>query len=293
MKEEFFDFIRNSCIEAMTYEVMAAPKPGLVDRFNNGAHKDMDIFTFIDSIMSLRYYFYNVTTVGYDFNKDDYSLLMKAIRPLGINAEKSMFKATKGVNTHKGLIFLMGIIAAASGSLFRRSMDINPENISIVTKKMTRGISKELEEAVHHKKQTYGERIFKEYNILGVRGEVEEGLPTVFEVSLPVYTKYMEDPKVTQNDAMIHTLLKLMSVVDDINILGRHGMETLEYVRKRAKQALQFGGYLTIKGKNYVKLMDRDFIETNISPGGAADLLAVTILLYILREEERFNGKKK
>ena len=293
MKEEFFDFIRNSCIESMTYEVMAAPKPGLVDRFNSGAHKDMDIFTFIDSIMSLRNYFYDITKLGFEFNKEDYRLLMEGIRPLGIEAEKSMFKASNGVNTHKGLIFLMGILAAGAGNLYGRSMDISPENISLVTKKMTRGISEELQKPGQVDKLTYGERIFKEYNILGIRGEVEEGLPTVINVSLPVYTKLMEDPKITHNAAMVHTLLHLISLVDDINILGRHGMDTLDYVRKRAKQALQFGGYLTTKGKNYVKYMDMDFIDRHISPGGAADLLAVTILLYLLREEVRFNGKKK
>lgn len=289
MKEIFFNHIQNSCIESMTYEVMAAPKPGLVDRLNNGAHKDMDIFTFINSIISLRDYYYDITKLGYEFNKEDYRLLMEEIRPLGIEAEKSMFKATEGVNTHKGLIFLMGIIATASGNLYRKSMDLSPDNISIVTKEMTKGISKELEKSAHIEKLTYGERIYKEYNIVGIRGEVEEGLPTVLNVSLPIYTKLMKDPKINQNDAMIHTLLHLISVVDDINILGRHGMDTLDYVRKRGKQALGFGGYLTTKGRNYVKSMDSDFIQRHISPGGSADLLAVTILLYILREE-KFNG---
>lgn len=290
MKEVFFNQVRNSCIEAMTYEVMAAPKPGLVDRFNSGAHKDMDIFTFINSIISLKDYYYQITESGYNFSKKDYRLLMKEIRPLGIEAEKTMFKATKGVNTHKGLIFLMGIIAAAVGNLYRRSMDISPRNISKLTGQMTSGITNELKVNLESDNLTYGERIFKEYNITGIRGEVEKGLPTVMEVSLPIYTKLMKDPRISQNTAMIHTLLHLMVLVDDINILGRHGMESLEYVRKRAKDALGFGGYLSPKGRKYVEYMDRDFIDKNISPGGSADLLAVTVLLYLLREDVGFNG---
>ena len=293
MKEIFFNHIQNSCIESMTYEVMAAPKPGLVDRFNNGAHKDMDLFTFINSIVSLKDYYYNITKLGYDFTSEDYRLLMEEIRPLGIEAEKSMFKATDGVNTHKGLIFLMGIIAAAAGNLHRRSMDISPKNISKLTRQMTGGITDELKVDLESDDLTYGERIFKEYNITGIRGEVEKGLPRVMKVSLPIYTKLMNNPKIEQNTAMIHTLLHLMVVVDDINILGRHGMDTLDYVRKRAKHALKYGGYLSPKGRKYVKYMDMDFINRHISPGGSADLLAVTVLLYLLREDVGFNGKKK
>ena len=36
-------------VEGMLYEVTATPKPGLVDRANNGAHYDMDYFTFMSS----------------------------------------------------------------------------------------------------------------------------------------------------------------------------------------------------------------------------------------------------
>lgn len=283
MKEKnFFANIRDLCIESMTYEVMAAPKPGLVDRFNNGAHDDMDVFTFINSIISLSDYFYEITKLGYEFNKEDYRMLMEDIRPLGIEAEKSMFKATNGVNTHKGLIFLMGIIAAASGNLYGKSHDINLENLSIIIREMTRGITNELIINSDSKNLSYGERIFKEYQITGIRGEVEKGLVTVKNVSYPVFEKLMDNEKVSLNTAMIHTLLHLMAKVDDINILGRHGMDKLNYVRKRAKHSLEFGGYLSQKGRKYVKYMDMDFINKNISPGGSADLLAVTILIYLL-----------
>ena len=44
-------------MQALLYEVSATPKPGLVDRNNTGAHKDMDIFTFEASAVSLNHYF--------------------------------------------------------------------------------------------------------------------------------------------------------------------------------------------------------------------------------------------
>lgn len=284
MKEEFFNNIRNLCMKSMTYEVLAAPKPGLVDRFNNGAHKDMDLFTFVDSTISLSSYYYDITKIGFEFNKGDYKLLMEEIRPIGIEAEKTMFAATNGINTHKGLIFLMGIIAAAAGSLHGRvaNNQIKPKDISKVVMEVARGITEELKIDSNNKKLTYGERIFKEYNILGIRGEVEKGLPTVMNISYPIFKKLMDSRRYSINMAMIHTLIHLLTVVDDINILGRHDMDMLIYVRKRSKEALKLGGYLTPKGRKYVKYMDRDFINRNISPGGSADLLAVTMLLYFI-----------
>lgn len=283
MKEKIlFEHIRNLCMKSMTYEVLAAPKPGLVDRLNNGAHKDMDLFTFIDSTISLSGYYYDITKIGFEFNKEDYRLLMEEIRPIGIEAEKTMFAATNGVNTHKGLIFLMGIIAAASGNLYKRFDDIDIKDLVMVIKHMTRGITEELKVDLEDENLTYGEKIFKEYNISGIRGEVEEGLPTIVNISYPIFKRLMNDNKYSINTAMIHTLIHLMSVVDDINILGRHGMDMLIYVRKKAKDALRHGGYLTPKGRKYVEYMDKDFINRNISPGGSADLLAVTMLLYFL-----------
>lgn len=282
MKEKFFNQVRDLCIESMTYEAMAAPKPGLVDRFNNGAHKDMDLFTFMNSIISLSDYFHDITLLGYEFDNPDHRLMMEEIRPWGIEAEETMLKATNGVNTHKGLIFLMGIVAAASGRLYRNAMDINPKNLSMIIKEMTRGITNELIINVDSEKLTYGERIFKEYHITGIRGEVEKGLPTVMHISYPVFKRLMDNESISVNTAMIHTLLHLMAKVEDINILGRHGMDTLDYVRKRAKHALKFGGYMRLKGRKYVKYMDMDFINRNISPGGSADLLAVTMFIYFL-----------
>ena len=94
--------ISSLAMKSMIYEVAVSPKPGLVDRFNSGAHKDMDFFTFIDSSMIFMDYFYKCTMTGIEFKEEDYSLLLKSIRPLGIEAEKKMFAATNGINTHKG-----------------------------------------------------------------------------------------------------------------------------------------------------------------------------------------------
>ncbi|HZJ98866.1 MAG TPA: triphosphoribosyl-dephospho-CoA synthase CitG [Tissierellaceae bacterium] len=286
---DFCEFVSNIAIKSILFEVSASPKPGLVDRYNSGAHKDMDFFTFIRSSSVLGPYFYNCTKAGIDFNDHNYTQLLTRIRPVGIKAEKDMFKATGGVNTHKGIIFSMGIIAAAAGSLFK---DLTKElldykEISSRVILISAGITKELDEA--HTKEghlTYGEKLYLKYGTKGIRGEVESGFKTVLDISIPVLEEYIaKDYHI--NDILLQALLNLMAYTEDSNVLGRHNMEILDYVQKESKKILDLGGYLTENGKKHTEAMDLTFIEKNISPGGSADLLAVSLMMYILKNGDK------
>jgi triphosphoribosyl-dephospho-CoA synthase len=284
-KEDFFNYIRDLCLKSMLYEVTVAPKPGLVDRFNSGAHMDMDIFTFMDSSLSLNTYFYDCVKLGYEFDVNDYTNILKALRPIGIKAEEKMFKATNGVNTHKGLIFSLGIISAAAGVIYRKTNNIYIDELEIskLVKEITKGLTDELLDIENKEKLTYGERLYKRYGVKGVRGEAESGFSTVMKYSLPKLKYLMEDNKYHINDVLVNVLLNLMANTEDSNILGRHNKETLNYVQKESQKAIELGGYFTKEGKAYIESMDKDFIGKNISPGGSADLLAVSIMIYILK----------
>lgn len=281
-RDEFCTYIADMSIKSMLYEVSATPKPGLVDRSNQGAHRDMDFFTFINSISVLYSYFYNCTRAGVSFKKDDYTLLLKSIRPIGINAERKMFKATNGINTHKGMIFSLGILNAAVGSLFRDyKRDIySPKVLKMRIMHITKGISEELE--ITNDKLTYGEKLYEKHGIKGIRGEVENGFPNVLEISLPIFKSLFDKKVYCINDILVHTLLHLIKDTEDSNILGRHNMDILSYAQESAKEALDLGGYLTPRGRCFVKKMDFDFIQKNISSGGSADLLAITIMFFLI-----------
>ena len=147
------------------------------------------------------------------------------------------------------------------------------------------GITKELEEAKSKEKLTYGEKLYLKYGVKGIRGEVQSGFETVREHSMPVLNDLL-NKNMHINDILVHVLLNLMAYSEDSNILGRHNMETLDFVKEKAQAALKHGGYLTPYGKLFVGEMDKYFIEKKISPGGSADLLAVTIMLYILENGE-------
>lgn len=279
---EFCRYIANISIKSMLYEVSATPKPGLVDRSNSGAHKDMDFFTFINSTSVLYSYFYSCTEIGINFKDEDYRDLLRDIRPIGMDAESDMFKATNGINTHKGMIFSLGIIVAALGSLFKEYREVKYSSGLLKNRVMeiAKGICRELK--TDNKEPTYGETLFKEHGIMGIRGEVESGFPTVVEISLPIFTDLIEKETYHINTILVHVLIHLMKYTEDSNILGRHDMDRLEYTKAQASKAIELGGYLETKGREYIRDMDRDFIEKYISPGGAADLLAITVMFFLI-----------
>lgn len=280
---KFCEDISEIAINSMLLEVSATPKPGLVDRNNSGAHKDMDFYTFMKSSASQVHTFYKCALEGLKFEGKDKRELLKLIRPIGIEGENKMFKATNGVNTHKGLIFSLGVIAAATGLQYRETQkNMKAEDICHKVTEIAEGIvSRELGNLKNKEALTYGEKLFKNHGIKGIRGEVESGFPTVRDYSLPLLKELMEG-KESINDNLVQVLLHLMTVVEDVNILGRHGIEQLEYTKMAAKEALVLGGIFTEKGREKILKLDEEFIKKNISPGGAADLLAVTLMLYFL-----------
>ena len=274
-------------LEAMLLEANCAPAPGLVDRFNSGAHNDMDIYTFIKSSVALSPYMHNFVYMGY-MHKGALDTLLAFIRPLGIEAEAAMFKATKGVNTQKGLIFLMGILCAAAGYVYRKYNIIKSILVFDAVKIMCQGlVAKELGNLPHDRKLTSGERLYHQYGIRGIRGELEDGLPIIQNIALPAYKKAIS-LGATDDALLIYTLLSIMTATEDTTIINRHDQDTLIMVQKSAKKLLSNDDILQLDGFDAVKDLDRQFIEQWISPGGSADLLAATHFLYVL--ENKYNS---
>ncbi|MEN6315354.1 MAG: triphosphoribosyl-dephospho-CoA synthase CitG [Clostridiaceae bacterium] len=284
-KDELCETIRYNAVASLLFEVSATPKPGLVDRLNQGAHSDMDFFSFMASSAALSPYFYKCAEKGAQFSKTQSSrleMLFESLRPLGLTAEKAMYQATGGANTHKGLIFSIGIICAAAAVCYLKDNghEVDPEGICDTVSLMTQGICvRELDSLGKKNNLSHGEMIHIKYGARGIRGEVENGFPTVRNYALPVFNRLKEAGGCSFNDILVQTLLHIMAVNEDTNVLARQDRDTLEYVRNCARSAIDAGGILTQEGTRMVDAMDRDFIERNISPGGAADLLAVTIML--------------
>ncbi|SHE87525.1 triphosphoribosyl-dephospho-CoA synthase CitG [Caloramator proteoclasticus] len=274
-RDTFIKKISQIALEATLLEVSTHPKPGLVTPFSNGSHKDMSYVTFMKSASYIAPYFSEFINIGIIYSEN----ILDKLRPIGLIAEKDMFYATDGVNTHKGLIFLLGVICAGCGVLFRENKAINRISISKIVSEITEGIvERELNNYDEKKGMTNGQRIYKKYGLTGIRGEVEGGLKSIIDYALPTFEKY--NKRLSINDTLVNTLLSLMTVVDDTTVVHRTSIEGLNFVKKHSKIALELGGMATKEGVDYIENLDRKFKERNISPGGCADLLAATYMIY-------------
>lgn len=270
-------------VEAMLMEAACTPSPGLVDRDNSGAHEDMDFFTFLMSSSALAGSMFRCADAGYKHSGLPQELL-PVLRYIGKDGEKQMLEATGGVNTQKGLMFLLGILTAAAAFSLKRSGAADANKVLETAAAMTQGIVARELTPLHQKipiKLTAGEKLYIKYGITGIRGEVEAGIPSIKNQGLPVFKQALEQG-LSLNDALVHTLMSLMTVVEDTTILNRHDMQVLLDVRCQAKQIMNSGGMLTDAGRAQIRALDDDFIMRNISPGGVADLLAATYFLYLV-----------
>lgn len=270
--------IAEKAVRAILYEVTTSPKPGLVDRFNNGAHSDMDFFTFMASSSAISNGFYEIAEFASKYKGKPEDLLVH-LRPIGIEMEKLMFRATNKVNTHKGIVFSLGILTAAAVKVSEQE-ELTTARIIEYCKRMTGGLTLELSHD-DGGPDTHGKKTFKSYGTLGIRGEVEKGFPTVVKFGLDALKKtyYTLECK---NDLFLQVLFTLMSVCEDSNILSRHDPETLEEVQVVAKNFIESGGMNQKDVHKKIKELDDVFIKRHISPGGSADLLAVTIFFGLI-----------
>ena len=273
-------------VESMLYEVAATPKPGLVDRNNQGAHYDMDYFTFMASAAALHDTFDLMLKAGMEHGTMDVEGLLPVLREIGKETEEKMFLFTNGVNTHKGMIFSLGILSGCAGWILgeQEKKKLSAEEICLTAERMCSGLCERDFAGLEQKKElTKGEQMYLKYGYRGVRGVAESGYEVIRKVSLPVYT-VLRKSNIPLNDALVHTLLYLIKNTEDTNIVSRHDRKTAQYAREYATKVLAAGGMLSQKGRYGTWLMDDDFIERYISPGGCADLLAATHFLYCINE---------
>lgn len=308
---QFLDYLQKAVFDSLIDEVSATPKPGLVDLHDSGAHRDMDYHTFEASTYAITPYLMEMAALGLRFHSEPEELFSQ-IRPVGIRAEQAMFSATGGVNTHKGMIFSMGLTAAAAGAVFagRNRTDPSPDScpakmgdeiLSYCLAMCRNPLEAEFLRIREKSKknglnvsQTHGERLFLTYGCRGIRGEAADGFPSIGSCSLPALRELAAQHGLASalpaenvslwNAVCLQTLLHLMSEVDDTNILYRADYSALAYVREQASRLLSLGGSFSPEGMEGLKLLNLDFIERNLSPGGCADLLAITLFLWRLEQ---------
>ncbi len=288
-RENFAKQIEVIAYQAMLDEVSVTPKPGLVDLNNSGCHNDMDIFTFKRSSAAIKPYFSSFVQLGMNKEIKDEQMLAE-LRLIGIQAEEAMFAATEGINTQKGIIFSLGLLTAAVGRLYIEGSLYNSQNLAReltrVVSYWVKGISqRELGslDALSSQGLTHGQRVYKKYGFTGARGEAEGGFKNVLDYGLPSFKSTL-DQGAGFNEAAIYALISIMANLNDINIAIRSDLKTLEQVQNFAQEIVDIEG--VFNKERWEKIQElKEFMEAkHISPGGAADLLVVTLFLYNLED---------
>jgi holo-ACP synthase/triphosphoribosyl-dephospho-CoA synthase len=247
--------------DSLLDELYTTPKPGLVDANNNGAHSDMNVSVFEKSADALAPYFEDAARFGME------GCSIEPLRERGIRAEKEMFAATGCVNTHKGLIYSMGLIAAGMGRCLIEGGSCIEHAAALAREDAEQQLAKSLADPV-----TNGGAAYKKYGARGATGEAAAGFPAAL-YCLERLTIYRETG-CTEPGAL--ALCDSMAVLEDTNLLHRGGREGLEFVKQAA------AGISCIPVADRIEALyglDGELTERNLSPGGSADMLALAFLL--------------
>jgi triphosphoribosyl-dephospho-CoA synthase len=261
-KEAFCRYAADSAIHSLIEEVELTPKPGLVDRIDNGAHQDLTIELMRKSAISLKETFEQIAFISYG-NSPSLSL-REEIAAIGRTGENKMFETTGGVNTHKGAIWAIGLIISAAA--MGKGCYAIKEIVSLA------GETARYPDRHCPITATNGMLVSAKYGVNGARAEAEQGFPHIMQVSMPML-KRSRAYGLAENEAQLTSLLALIASLDDTCILHRGGPEALKFAKRQAASVLSSGRL------DMLKTLNDDFTRLNISPGGSADMLAATLFL--------------
>lgn len=256
---------------ALFFELACRPKPGLVSLRDRGSHPDMDAALFLRSILVLRPFFASLALAG--LREEPFGVL----REIGGGAEAAMLRATGGVNTHRGAVFSLGLLAAAAGRVGAGEGELSPGAlVGALLGAWGNGIA-----AHETPPESHGSRACRRYGVPGARGEAARGFPAIFVVGLPA----LEDALgcgCDFNRAMVQAFFKVLTVLDDTNLYHRGGCRGVEFARECARGFLDAGGVIASAWERRAEEVHRRFTSKALSPGGAGDVLAGAVFVHLI-----------
>ena len=265
--------IAHLATQALQAELDTTPKPGLVDKDNSGAHRDMDHALMSRSIHALHPYFVRLALLGFAADMPCHDDIVKT----GIEAERAMFEATNGVNTYKGALFSMGLaVVAAAGKAWQGS--------SISQQALSAAIS-QLAFAFPDTKGTHGSKAKQAAasetpTFKGALDNAREGYPELFNDWLPFYANLRKNG---EPHALHLTLLRIMCDLDDTNIVYRTSLAMMKQVKEESRDVLRQWSETQADGGTKLDAilsnMNHNFVQRNISPGGSADMLSLVVFV--------------
>lgn len=258
-------------IRSLHAELVLYPKPGLVSLRDNGSHRDMDAALFMRSLFSLRHYFLRIACAG----AQDASF--STLRQLGIEAEIDMLVATRGVNTHRGAIFSLGLLCAAAGYCHAHDLSVSAKSIRDVL--IWQWGDALAMHSVAKENTSHGLRVAMQHAVGGAREEGAKAFPSIFEIALPQLHRSLASGRSTY-EARIDAFFSLMAHMNDTNVYHRGGAEGAALVKDAAQQFMTAGGTAHPDWRVHALRSHRQFVNKRLSPGGAADMFAATLFVH-------------
>jgi triphosphoribosyl-dephospho-CoA synthase len=253
-------------VDALLLEVATWPKPGLVSHVDHGSHRDMDAALLERSARSLAPYFEQLAIAG--GRRAD----LRALRCIGLAAESAMMQVTAGVNTHRGAIFGLGLLCAAAGMADGSSLD---EELGGIVR---RHWGAQIGTPDAHLR-THGAQVFHRYGTGGARREAASGFPMLYQIGWPALRVGRALAAGDEEAARVHVLFALMASLEDTNLLHRGGPEGLLFARALAADFIDAGGVAQRDWRQQALRAHRLMVARRLSPGGSADLLAMTLFV--------------
>ncbi|MER5646368.1 triphosphoribosyl-dephospho-CoA synthase [Streptosporangium sp. NPDC002524] len=253
-------------VRALRREACLSPKPGLADRRGRGAHDDLDLPLLLASARALRPTFRSLAEAA---ERTAFGIgLREELGRLGRAGEAAMLRATRGVNTHRGALWALGLlVATAAGAADAREAAVRAARLAALPDRhLPAGAP------------SHGERARRRYGASGARGEAEAAFPHVVGVALP-WLRRARAAGAAEEVARLDALLAVMSLLDDTCVLHRGGLDGLRVVRSGAERVLAEGGSGTARGRAALAELDERCAARRLSPGGSADLLAAALFL--------------
>jgi triphosphoribosyl-dephospho-CoA synthase len=262
--------------QALIAEAEFTPKPGLVDRRGDGAHTDLSLEIMRRSAVAIEPYFTQMARLSRGTQPSQ--SIREQLALIGRHAERAMLDATGGSNSHKGAIWALGLLVAASAM-----HDNDAVTASAVA--TTAKVIASFEDRATPRLVSHGDAVAKRYGVAGARGEALSGFPHVVDVGLPALRRKLRSGA-TEQVARLDALLSIMSSLDDTCLLYRGGQTALAAAKEGAAAVEAAGGTGTTPGREQLWQLDRRLLELNASPGGSADLLAAALFLDALERRQ-------
>ncbi|WP_438396206.1 triphosphoribosyl-dephospho-CoA synthase [Caballeronia sp. DA-9] len=261
------DYLARTAVRALIDEAELTPKPALVDRRGNGAHADLDLALMVRSARSLHPGFAAMATAAAADGPTQ--VLRETLGRIGRETENAMLAVTHGSNTHRGAVWVLGLLVAAAA----RERTCCPLEVAAIAADISRH-----RDPFATLSLSNGLRVKRRYGVRGARGEAADGFPHVVSLALPMLRQSRSSGD-DEDAARLDALLAIMSSLDDTCLLHRGGYEALSIAKRGAAEALAAGGAGTLTGRVHLHRLDCALVACNASPGGAADLLAATLFL--------------